>query len=249
MIRTAEARPRLAYLLADPTVAGAQAREVVQHYGERIGEHPVGTGPFRLKSWRRSSQIVLERNPGYRERFYEGHPGADDAEGQAILARFKGRRLPMVDEVEVSIVSESQPRWLGFLNGQVDCLAGQTGSVPGEFVPIAAPGGKLAPHLAKRGIQLQRRLNADCAVVFFNMRDPVVGGYTPEQVALRRRDPAEVRAWRKANIGTLWLTGAAIVFLGTIPILNLIVPVLGVAAMVHIAQMLRPPLNLPTSPR
>ena len=77
----------------------------------------------------------------------------------------------------------------------------------------------------------------------------LTGAWTEEQVALRRRDPAEVRAWRKANIGTLWLTGAAIVFLGTIPILNLIVPVLGVAAMVHIAQMLRPPLNLPTSPR
>lgn len=60
---------------------------------------------------------------------------------------------------------------------------------------------------------------------------------------LRRRDPAEVKAWRKANIGTLWLTGIAIVFLGTIPILNLIVPVLGVAAMVHIARRSSRPLT------
>ena len=39
----------------------------------------------------------------------------------------------------------------------------------------------------------------------------------------------------------LWLTGIAIVFLGTIPVLNLIVPVLGTAAMVHVAQTLKPP--------
>ena len=39
----------------------------------------------------------------------------------------------------------------------------------------------------------------------------------------------------------LWFTGVAIVFLGTIPILNLIVPVLGTAAMVHVAQTLKPP--------
>ena len=33
--------------------------------------HPVGTGPFRLVEWRRSSKIVLERNPGYREAHYD----------------------------------------------------------------------------------------------------------------------------------------------------------------------------------
>ncbi len=60
-------------------------------------------------------------------------------------------------------------------------------------------------------------------------------------VALRRLDPAEVTAWRRANGGVLWLTGIVIVFLGTIPVLNLIVPVLGVAAMVHVAQTLKPP--------
>lgn len=84
------------------------------------------------------------------------------------------------------------------------------------------------------------------AVLFYGVNGWLAGREYYEQVALRRRDPAEVRAWRKANGGTLWLTGAAIVFLGTIPILNLIVPVLGIAAMVHVAQMLRPPFNRPT---
>jgi len=182
-----EARPRfVSGSLTAASIGGAQAREVVEFYGNKIDEHPVGTGPFRLKSWKRSSKIVLERNPQYRERFYDAQPAADDAEGQAILAKLKGRRLPMIDEVEVSIIEESQPIWLAFSNAEIDGLVSQASPVPPEFVPIAAPNGKLAPHLSKRGVQLVRTLNADAALMYFNMEDPVVGGYTDEKIALRR---------------------------------------------------------------
>ncbi|MDP1752124.1 MAG: EI24 domain-containing protein [Reyranella sp.] len=87
------------------------------------------------------------------------------------------------------------------------------------------------------------------AVLFYGANGWLTGREYYEQVALRRLGPADVKAWRKANAGVLWLTGIAIVFLGTVPILNLIVPVLGVAAMVHVAQSLKPPLNLPTRSR
>ena len=81
------------------------------------------------------------------------------------------------------------------------------------------------------------------AVLFYGINGWLTGRLYYEQVALRRLSPAEVKAWRRANAGVLWLTGIAIVFLGTIPILNLIVPVLGTAAMVHVAQTLSPPAN------
>lgn len=87
------------------------------------------------------------------------------------------------------------------------------------------------------------------AALFYGANGWLTGREYYEQVALRRLDPADVKARRKANGGVLWLTGIAIVFLGTVPILNLIVPVLGVAAMVHVAQSLKPPLNLPTRAR
>ena len=79
------------------------------------------------------------------------------------------------------------------------------------------------------------------AVLFYAINGWLTARLYYEQVALRRRPPADVKAWRKANAGVLWLTGIVIVFLGTIPILNLIVPVLGTAAMVHVAQTLTPP--------
>jgi ABC-type transport system substrate-binding protein len=182
----AEPRPRLLETVAASDLLGAVAREVVEHYGDAIDAHPVGTGPYRLKTWRRSSLIVVERNPGFREMVYDAEPAADDAVGQALLRQFKGRRLPMIDEVRVSIIEESQPMWLSFLNGQVDALVTNSGRVPPEFAAQAMPGGQLAPNLAKRGIQGSRSLNPDSGVALFNMDDPVVGGYTPAQVALRR---------------------------------------------------------------
>jgi len=179
--KTYKPRPTLVETFATGDLFGAVAREVVEHYGDKIMAHPVGTGPFKLVQWRRSSFIALERNPQYREVFYDFEPSADDAAGQALLAQFKGRQLPMVDRVEVSIIEEMQPRWLAFLNDQLDWL-----TVPGEFVSQAMPNGKLAPNLSKRGIQGARSLNADSAYLYFNMEDPVVGGYTPDRVALRR---------------------------------------------------------------
>jgi ABC-type transport system substrate-binding protein len=175
-------RPRFIYTIADNGLYGAVAREVVEFYGDKIAEHPVGTGPFKLAAWRRSSLITLERNPGYREVFYDAQPAPDDAAGQALLARFKGRRLPMIDRVEVAIIEESQPRWLSFLNREFDLVW----PVPLDFADQAVPNGRLAPYLAQRGIQLERIVNPDRTLYYFNMDDPVVGGMSPDKVALRR---------------------------------------------------------------
>jgi ABC-type transport system substrate-binding protein len=181
-VRLKEGRPRHLYTWAGRDLYGAVAREVVEAYGDKTMEHPVGTGPFRLTEWRRSSRIVLSRNPGYREVFYEAQPAADDAEGQALVKRFAGRKLPMIDRVELAIIEEPQPRWLAFLNGEQNFLE----RLPEEFAEQAIPNGKLAPNLAKRGFRANSEVTPSIDVVIFNMEDPMVGGYTPADVALRR---------------------------------------------------------------
>ena len=174
--------PRFISTLAGGDLVGAVAREVVEFYGDKISAHPVGTGPFKLVQWRRSSFIALERNPEFREKLYDAQPAADDKEGQALLARFKGRRLPMLDRVEISIIEEQQPRWLTFLKRDSDFIE----EVPAEFINQAMPGGKVAPNLARQGVQGYRMVRAEAAYTLFNMEDPVVGGYTPDKIALRR---------------------------------------------------------------
>ena len=144
--------------------------------------HPVGTGPFRLADWRRSSRIVLERNPGYREDIFDGSMAADDTRMKRVGSALQGKRLPLVDRVEVYIIEEPQPRWLAFLNGEHELLD----RLPNNFVNVATPAGQMAPNLKRRGIQMSRTLGADITYTVFNMKHPVIGGYTPEKVALRR---------------------------------------------------------------
>ncbi len=182
-VRLGVGDPRFINQFADSAFLGALAREVVEYYGDKIMDHPVGTGPYRLTEWRRSSRIVLERNPAYREELYNEQPPANaDPVLKAQAAKLQGRRLPLTDRVEIAIIEENQPRWLSFLRDEADVLE----EVPAEFVSMATPHGKLAPNLAKKGMRSVRFPYPEVAFSYFNMEDPVVGGYTPDKVALRR---------------------------------------------------------------
>jgi ABC-type transport system substrate-binding protein len=182
-LRFARPSPRFHQYLADNSFMGAVAREVVERYDDKqIMAHPVGTGPFRLADWRRSSRIVLERNPGYRTETYRAQPAAGDDEAAQVAARLAGRRLPMIDRVEIFIVEENQPRWLAFLNGEHDLVD----EIPVDLANLIVPNGQLAPNLARRGVQMDRTPRPSVDMALFNMEDPVVGGHAPQQVALRR---------------------------------------------------------------
>jgi peptide/nickel transport system substrate-binding protein len=170
----------LANLTTTPTAA--VAREVVAAYGDASGwvmANPVGTGPYKLKDWRRGQRIVLEPNPGFRD---ERYPEASGAADRALTAKLKGRKLPMIGQVEISIIEESNPRMLAFANGTLDFVA-----VPFELVPnVLDSHNRLKPELAKRGVTHFREVQPAIEYVYFNMEDPVVGGYAPEKIALRR---------------------------------------------------------------
>src|SRR5947208_3836171 len=60
-IRLSQPDLRFIYALAVSNVA-AVAREVVDAYGADFGAHPVGTGPYMLGSYQRSSKIMLDAN-------------------------------------------------------------------------------------------------------------------------------------------------------------------------------------------
>ncbi len=198
-VRLRETTPRFLYSFADGSFTGALAREVVEAWGERIGDHPVGTGPFVLESQVRSSKIVLVRNPAYRDVRYDEHPPEGEARLRAIARQLRGRRLPLLDRVVISIIEEPQPRWLSFLSQEHDVIE----IVPNDFADVAWPNNRLAPNLAGKGIQMVRYPRADVSVSYFQMEDPIVGGTTPAKVALRRAIglgvdvPREIRLVRR----------------------------------------------------
>jgi ABC-type transport system substrate-binding protein len=160
----------------------AVAREVVEAYADGSGwvmANPVGTGPYKLKEWRRGQRIVLEASPSYRDVRY---PAPADPTDKAIAGKLVGRKLPLVPLVEISVIDEANPRYLSFRQKALDYIG-----VPGELIPnVMDPGNTLKPDLAAEGIRLQRDISPAIAYEYFNMEDPVVGGYTPEKIALRR---------------------------------------------------------------
>ena len=168
------------YVLAMPASA-AVAREVIDAYGNDAGAHPVGTGPYLLKEYKRSSRIVLEANPQFRK-FVFDEPAPANKSDAAIARALKGRVLPAIGRIEISVIEEQQPRWLAFLKREVDYLQ----PFPLGFVGELLDNGKLKPALAAKGIYHELLLRPNTWWAYFNMEDPVVGGYTPEKIALRR---------------------------------------------------------------
>jgi ABC-type transport system substrate-binding protein len=146
------------FYLALPAT-GAVAREVIEAYPGQAGNHPVGSGPFKLGDWKRSDRIVLLAN---REANLESPP--------------------ILDRVEIKIAEEFQGRVLGFLKGDYDYLE----QVPESMTEMVIQDGKLRPELAARGIALIRFPVLQTYYMWINMEDPVLGGYTKDKVALRR---------------------------------------------------------------
>jgi len=167
------------FYLATPAT-GVVAREVIEAYPGQAGNHPVGTGPFMIGEWKRSDRIVLLANP-HSTAVFHATPG-NDPQDQAIAAALEGQRLPRVDRVEVRIAEEFQGRMLGFLNAEYDYLE----QIPESMTEMVVQGGALKPELSARGIVLSRFPVLQTYYMWMNMKDPVVGGYGKERVALRR---------------------------------------------------------------
>ena len=165
--------------MALPTLS-AVAREIVEAYLGNVQAHPVGTGPYVLKSWVPASKITLEANPALRE-FLWNFAAGDDPADKAIVAAMRGKKMPQVGTIEIWVMEEQQSGWLAFQGNGLDIF-----ELPGVFAPMALRGGKLAPELAKKGVYLSRILNPSITSTAFNLRDPVIGGLAKEKIALRR---------------------------------------------------------------
>jgi oligopeptide transport system substrate-binding protein len=101
--------------------------EVTDALGRDFGRHPVGTGPFRFHEWHEQVKLVLHRNPYYFER---------DGEGE---------RLPYLDAVSITFITDAQSVFLEFLQGKLDMLSGlEDGSFKDA---ILTPNGNLRPEM------------------------------------------------------------------------------------------------------
>jgi oligopeptide transport system substrate-binding protein len=160
------------------------AREVYEAYKDisnKLTANPVGTGPYYLKTdeWKRGSKIVLLANPYFRGLSFA--TTSTDPADAPLIAQMKGKTLPAIGRIEISIIEESNPRLLAFKGKTTDIV-----NVPVDMVDNVVPGMKLVPELESQNVIWQRVLQPALSYTYFNMEDPVIGGYSKERIALRR---------------------------------------------------------------
>jgi ABC-type transport system substrate-binding protein len=96
-----------------------------------------------LKEWKRASRVVLEANPHYRDLQF---PESTNPRQYAVVQSMRGKTLPQIGRIEVSIIEESQPDLLAFARGDLDYVA-----LAGDDLNRVLIGNELKPELARKG--------------------------------------------------------------------------------------------------
>lgn len=150
--------PQFAWLLA-MSYTVAVPREAVEKYGRGFGEHPVGSGPYGLATWRRNHEMVFMRNAAWR-----GWQRGSTAVPSAAGAPF--------DRIVYRIIDDPSTRWISFLAGELDFQ----GEIPRDnWDAVVDDQTNLRPELAKKGLHLTGMPTMEIYYIGFNMADPVLG--------------------------------------------------------------------------
>lgn len=168
------------YILAYSTF-GATAREVVDYYKDRLGMHPVGTGPYMLSKYVPRSKIELVANPDYRG-FVWNFKSTGTAWDNQLVKEMTGKKMPQIGKVNISIIEEEQSRWLAFQSKQLDFDKLTSSSIP----KVLDQNNQLKPAMRQKGIRLYPNKEAEITYTMLNMRDPIIGGDNLDKIALRR---------------------------------------------------------------
>jgi len=148
---------------------------------------PVGSGPFMMVKNDPNSEIVLERNPNYREEFFPTEGGPGDLE--AGFLEDAGKRIPFIDRAVFHLEKEVLPLWTKFLQGYYDRsgeVHGNTNGVFDQAFVVGPDGVEMSEDLEDHNITMSPDVKPGIYYYGFNMLDPLVGGYTEEKRKLRQ---------------------------------------------------------------
>lgn len=186
-------------------------REAVEYYRDNFSRNPVGTGPFVLDTWVPKQSLTANRNPNYHPVFYPERSEWSKEDKRNRLHRAGGKQVPFVDRVEFTMFVEPQPMWLEFSKGNL----GYT-QVPDAYFTEAfdLASRELKEDWLRKGIRPHSNMLLDFTFRGFNMEDDLLGGYTPEKIALRR---AISYAIDLDEVNKAFYNGRRIVYDGPIP--------------------------------
>lgn len=100
--------------------------EVVEGAGDKFGQHPIGTGPFKFVKWVHNVKLILGKNENYFEK--------DD----------QGNNLPYLDAVSVSFIADKHAEFVQFKTGKLEMISGLNEDEKDEVLDL---NGELAEEL------------------------------------------------------------------------------------------------------
>ena len=193
-------------------------REAVEHYGDKFGLNPVGSGPYKLKSFS-TKKAVLVRNENYREEIFDLEAEGYDPETQSGfgLERLDGKKLPIMDTTEIYFMKEQMTRWNSINKGTEI----QFGRIPPELIHMVADEPNplvLKPDYADK-FTAKNIPEFGVVYLYFNMADPKIG-HNPDpernrRNLLLRKAIKAAYDWPQRN--RRYYNGIATLFPGTIP--------------------------------
>ncbi len=183
--------PQLVYWLAMPFFA-PMPEEAIRFYSQpglkekniSLNWYPVGTGAYMLTTNNPNREIVMEKNPNYRDIFYPNVGATGDTESSFL--NDAGKKLPFIDKVVYKLEKETIPYWNKFLQGYYD-TSGISSESFDQAIQFSGGGEiQLTEEMQRKGIELTTSVAASTYYMGFNMRDSVVGGLSERAKKLRQ---------------------------------------------------------------
>ena len=160
--------PQLKYVLSMSFTSPIPMESVV-YYKNMLDQSMVGTGPFYLSQWIKSSKITLEKFRNYRNEFYPS--SGDNYSHQNNLLKDQGRKIPFLDKITMNVIKEDQTRWLNFMAKKIDYI-----SIPKDNFAMALDvSGNLSNELKEKGMDIQITPTQTYWWLAFNMENPILG--------------------------------------------------------------------------
>ena len=183
--------PQFVYWLAMPFFA-PMPKEVIDLYEQgalkdrniTIDRFPIGTGPYRIDTFKPHKEIVLVRNENFHTELYPSEGEIGDREAGLLVDA--GVKLPLIPKAIYKLEKEYIPRWAKFLQGYYDA-SGISSDTFDQAITFSETGDPRTSELLQSlNVALQTNVDVTTFYLAFNMLDDVVGGYTEDRRKLRQ---------------------------------------------------------------